>query len=429
MSYFGGVIVGAIAVMLLVAMPIGMVIGSHERKRRPKDWIIDYSWSLLWTVVFTIAARVLWPGTPRFLDGVLFGIATVPIAFLPDVVYTIRHRRDPETAEMSAPAPKSEHFRRFGVPVAGFGADVEAHFADPVVRGRYLIAAYRRGLIPGADLPRAVAGLGDLGPGWAHLASADAASVGEAIERAAADIGYDRTPQQADADVAEQLIHYALRTGDVRRHREALSALDPTAELHPIVRDEPEWLARDRRDKLRENLIDELDARYGPQLSDSVHTHFADPTVRAHDLIVSYRVHVTPSRAVPQRAAELIADLPGAGEAWTELAMAAPTSARSELEPILDRAADEIGYRRTPAEAERDLYEAAAYRAVVETGVREEARLLWELSMRDDVFLEGDIDPALRGLHDAHAAAGDDYDTQIRDTRHTQIDYLNDRYE
>ncbi|ADG78939.1 putative protein OS=Tsukamurella paurometabola (strain ATCC 8368 / DSM / CCUG 35730 /CIP 100753 / JCM 10117 / KCTC 9821 / NBRC 16120 / NCIMB 702349/ NCTC 13040) OX=521096 GN=Tpau_2332 PE=4 SV=1 [Tsukamurella paurometabola] len=405
MSYLGGVIVGSIAVMLLVAVPIGMVIGSHDRKRRPKDWIVDYSWSLLWTVVFTTVASILWPERPRFLDGVVFGIAVVPIAFLPDVAYTIRHRRDTEPAEISAPGAKPERNRRIDLPVAGFGADVEAHFADPMVRARYVIAAHRRGLISDTDLPHAAAGLGDL-----------------------SEIGYDRTQEQADADVAEQLIYYALRTGDARRHREALVALEPTVDVSTRARDEPEWMRIHRRERLREGLIDYFDARYGPQLTETVHTHFADPTVRAHALIAAYRFHATPSGDVPQRAAELIADLPGAGEAWTELAMAPPTSARSDIEPILDRAADEIGYCRTPAEAERDLYEAAAYRAVVESSVSDEARRLWELSMRDDVYFEGAVDPALTALLWAHTAAGDDIDDQIRDTRHTLIAYLNGRY-
>lgn len=163
-------------------------------------------------------------------------------------------------------------------------------------------------------------------------------------------------------------------------------------------------------------------------LTATVHAHFTGPTVRARDLIASYRLRAVQSGDVPQRAAELIADLPGAGAAWTELAMAPATSPRSDLEPVLDRAAAEIGYDRTPDEAEFDLYEAAAYRAVVDSRVSEEAQRLWALDFDDEAFLSAELDPALVALHDAHGAAGDDYDDQIERTREHLVDYLNARY-
>ncbi|GAA1006135.1 hypothetical protein GCM10009551_084620 [Nocardiopsis tropica] len=427
MSYFGGVIVGSLA-MLLLAIPVGAVIGTHTRKRRIKDWVLDYIPPLLWAVLAPLLVFALWPDRSRFVEGITVGVAIMPMVFLPDMVSAIRHRRDDETAELSAPALTSVPIRRLDVPVARFGADVEEHFADPVVRGRYVIAAYRRGLLSDAELPPAVAGLGDLGPAWVELATPAVTSAGGTVERAGADIGYDRSADEGDADVTTQLIHYALRTGDARRYREALVALVPSVELATVVKDEPEWMRSHRRDGLRESIIDNLDARFGPQLTDTVHAHFADPTTRAHDLIVSSRLQAMPSADVPQRAAEVIADLPGAGEAWTELAMASSTSPRSELEPILDRAAEEIGYHRDPLAAECDLYEAAAYRAVVDCRVREESQRLWALTWNDDVYLEGGHDPALEGLRDAHAAAGDDYHDQIRDTRHHLIDYLNAHY-
>ncbi|MDP0397196.1 hypothetical protein [Tsukamurella strandjordii] len=394
-----------------------------------RDYVIGYPAGVALMLLFTRWYNSQFPDPPVFIEGIGFGIGIGFVLNGPDVIGAFRRRpRRDETAEMSAPALTSVQIRRLDVPVARFGADVEEHFADPVVRGRYVIAAYRRGLLSDAELPPAVAGLGDLGPAWVELATPAVTSAGGTVERAAADIGYDRSADEADADVTTQLIHYALRTGDARRYREALIALAPSVELATVVKDEPEWMRSHRRDGLRESIIDDLDARFGPQLTDTVHAHFADPTTRAHDLIVSYRLQAMPSADVPQRAAEVIADLPGAGEAWTELAMASSTSPRSELEPILDRAAEEIGYHRDPLAAECDLYEAAAYRAVVDCRVREESQRLWALTWNDDVYLEGGHDPALEGLRDAHAAAGDDYHDQIRDTRHHLIDYLNAHY-
>ena len=131
-------------------------------------------------------------------------------------------------------------------------------------------------------------------------------------------------------------------------------------------------------------LQSRFDSAYGVRLGEGVHRRFAGPTASAVDLIAGYRIGAIPSADVPRLAARIIADLPGAGQAWAELAMASDAEPRSELIPILDRAAEELGYVRSPREVELDVLEGAAYRAVVDGTEVEESTWLQRIDFDFD---------------------------------------------
>ena len=204
----------------------------------------------------------------------------------------------------------------------------------------------------------------------------------DAVDRAAGEIGYAPSDEEECAEVVERLVYWALCSDDPRVRREVLEVLGETVE--PRTTFEDIGFRAARVSGLRELLQSRFDSAYVIRLSDDVHRRFTGPTGRAVDLISGYRTGVIPSADVPRLAALVIADLPGAGQAWAELAMASADEPRSELLPILDRAAEEIGYARTPQEVEVDALEGAAYRAVVNGSEVEESRRLHRIEFDFD---------------------------------------------
>jgi hypothetical protein len=177
-------------------------------------------------------------------------------------------------------------------------------------------------------------------------------------------------------------------------------------------------------------------ARDDGPLTPGVTRRFQDPTVRAGELIAGYRRGMIFSADVPQLAAEVVADLPAAGPAWAELAMASGTEPRSELLPILERAAEEIAYDRSDEQAEADLLESAAYRVVIGGEVMDESRRLQRLDDCTDGYYfdygfehRFDQAPELEALRDARYICGDDSDDQIASVRTDLVRYLTSRYQ
>lgn len=375
MSYFGGFVVGLAAVFaVLIPLCTKLTRANPGRKRWP-DRAVGLLIGVVWIVLITLVRDRFWPDRSRFLDGLFVGFGFGPLAFAADIGAVVRHRRAKATegSAPAAPEPRPEH--RFVVPVA-FSEVVQYHFADPIVRARYVIAAYRRGLIAPEYVPGLAADLAPLLPdgAWAELAGwRDAEGMDAVVDRAAGEIGYELTDQEERDEVTERLIYAALCSTDPEVLRGTAEQLGLLVD-RPLTFDDIRFRSA-RVSSVRASLEGYFDAAHGTRLDVGVHRHFAQPAVRARHLIAAYRRDRIGSAEVPHIAAEVLADLPGAGPAWTELAMASPTAWRSDLAPIVDRAATEIGYDR--ADEEAILVEHDLYRGLVDGDVVERSWRIW----------------------------------------------------
>lgn len=363
----------------MVALAVFIPGAARLERRYPmvrtwSDRVVGGMAVLAMLILVTLIANHVWPHRPSFVRGALSGIVVGAVAFLPDVVAALRQRRRTTPRLPARPVVT-------GLPAvvpAEFADAVHRHFAEPMVRARYVIAAYRRGLIAPGFVPGLAADLAPLlpdGAAWSGLAGWQGGEgLDDAVDRAAAEIGYVPSGEEGRGEVVERLVYWALCSDDPRLRRDVLELLGETVE--PRTTFEDIGFRAARVSGLREMLQSRFDSAYAIRLSEGVHRRFTGPIGRAVDLISGYRTGVISSADVPRLAALVIADLPGAGQAWAELAMASADEPRSELLPILDRAAEEIGYERTPQEVEVDALEGAAYRAVVNGSEVEESRRL-----------------------------------------------------
>ncbi|MGC5026056.1 hypothetical protein ACLQ3K_14980 [Tsukamurella sp. DT100] len=370
-------------------------------------------------LVVTLIANRVWPHRPAFVRGALSGAVVGAVAWLPDVVAALRHRKGatqrPSVSPGSTPRPV--------VVPAEFADAVHRHFAEPTVRARYVIAAYRRGLLAPGFVPGLAADLAPLlpdGDAWAGLAGWQGGEgLDDAVDRAAGEIGYAPSTEEERDDVVERLVYWALCSDDPRARRDVLELLGEAVE--PRTTFEDIGFRTERVKGLRELLQSRFDSAYGVRLGEGVHRRFTGPTAGAVDLIAGYRTGMIFSADVARIAALVIAELPGAGQAWAELAMASADEPRSELLPIVDRAAEEIGYERTPQEVEIDVLEGAAYRAVVHGSEVEESQRLHRIEFDFDHARE------LEELRDAWYLPGAD-DTRLARVRGDLAAYLARRY-
>ncbi|CAM3889690.1 hypothetical protein ACXYTP_05410 [Tsukamurella ocularis] len=425
-----GCLVAAVVVGVLLNRVLASVTDSATLAPSTSDKVIGFVIGLGTMMALTSLTQALVSDPSPFVDQLSLGAGLSVVFGAPEFLALGRGHRDdrPSIPAQDSPRPPQR------VPAATFPPAVHSRFADPVVRARYVIAAYRRGLIPPEDVPGLAADLAPLlpdgAPAWAELAAHEGgAGLDGTVDRAAREIGYARSPEEERADVVERLVYAAMCSTDPMVRLATVALLAP-----PVTTRDPELLESDvrwRMESRRAAIEADFAVRYDGLLTPGVERRFRDPTVRAHELIAGYRRGVIFSADVPQLAADIVADLPAAGEAWTELAMASATEPRAELLPILDRAAREIGYHRDDEQAEADLLESAAYRAIVTGEVMAESRRLHRLDDHDYVI---DYDhrfeqaPELEALRDAQYICGDYYFEQIASVRADLARYLAARY-
>lgn len=427
-----GCLVAAGVVGILVNLLLETLTEPATLAPSTSDKVLGFVIGVVTMVALSSAMRALVADPSPFIDQLSLGAGISVVFGAPQFLALGRgHRRDrpsPPLRVSRRPRPR--------VPAATFAQAVHGHFAAPESRARYVIAAYRRGLIPGEYVPDLAADLAPLLPdgaaAWAELAAHDGGTgLGVTVDRAAQEIGYAPSSEEEWTDAVERLVYAAMCSTDPTVRRATVELLAPTG-ASPA----PEWhesYVRSRVDVLRASIETVFAVRYDRLLTPGVEIRFRDPTVRAHDLIAGYRRGIIFSADVPQAAAEVVADLPGAGLAWTELAMASGTEPRSELLPILDRAAQEIGYDRNDEEAEADLLESAAYRAIVTGAVMAESERLHRLDRIEhdmDYAFERRFDhaPELEALRDVRYICGDNYFEQIASVRTDLAAYLAARY-
>lgn len=414
-----GAVVAVVVVGFVLNRVLAAMVAPSTIEPSLSDKAIGFVVGVAVIVALTWVTRGFVADAGPFVDQLSLGAGLAVVLDGPPLVAFARgHGRAPGTS----PQPEPQEPQVTAVP---FSEAVHQHFAEPIVRARYVVAAYRRGLIPPGAVPGLAADLAPMlsaVPAWTDLAEVRGDDgLADAVDRAALAIGYAPTEDQARADVVERLLYVALCSGEPRVRVE-------TAELLglPIATDVessswPEWLRGERASELRVRFGDAFALRYGPTVGDGVHRRFASPAARARELIAEYRGEVITSDRLPYAAAEIVADLPEAGEAWAELAMAPPGSVRSDLLPVLDRAADEIDYTRTDSEIEVDLLEAAAYRAVTEGSVVRESNFLRRFEFWDEHA------PELESLRNAwHMLDG--AEEQLAGVRGRLIEYLAARY-
>lgn len=419
---FAGGAAGCVVVVVLMSLLLSAFSDPESAApTRGDDWI-GFAIGLATALGLTALTIVLVPEASPFVENLGLGVGIGVMVGAPQFLALARgHRRAPEPEPAPAASPRRPG--EFVVPVT-FSAGVRRHFAAPEVRARYVIAAHRRGLIPSESVPGLAAELAPLvpdGAAWRELAGwRGGDGLDGAVDRAAAAIGYEPTEESDRAEVVERLVYWAMCSSDPGVRAAVVTLLAP--QMVPGSRTLPDWEVRDRIDRRRSAVIDGLEVRYDEGVGPAVHRHFADPTVRARELIAAYRREALQSSFVPGLAAEIVADLPGAGEAWTELAMASSSAVRADLLPVLERAAVEIGYERTGEQAERDLLESAAYQLVLDGRTLDQSRRL------ERVDFEFGHDGALEAMRDARYLAGDDYFGQLRSVRSDVAAYLEGRY-
>ncbi|KXO95911.1 hypothetical protein [Tsukamurella pseudospumae] len=373
MTHVGGLAVG-FAVVFTVLIPVTTRLNRrYPGRTRWTDWALGVAITGLWTVAVITFSEAWWPEAPTFVDAAVSGVGVAPIVFVPDIVAALRRRRHPGPVRVLP--ERLAAVRRSIAPVA-FVPDVHRHFAEPEARARYVVAAYRRGVIPAESVPGLAADLAHLlpdgVPAWAELAAHDGGTgLGGVVDRAAHELGYAPSPEQERADAVERLVYAALSSTDPMVRLATVELLAPGEGLGlPRVSNPPATMS-----VTRATIEGYFDGAHGVALDEGVDRHFADPTVRARRMIAAYRRHEIPSRDVGTTAAELVADLPGAGPAWTELAMAGPTAWRSDLDGLVDRAAAEIGH--TDADEPEILIEYDLYCGLVDGDVLDRSRLIW----------------------------------------------------
>ncbi|KXO88716.1 hypothetical protein AXK56_10370 [Tsukamurella pulmonis] len=405
--------VGAVVTGLVLGGVIGAVVGPFVTAPTRGDRVAAFVLGVAATAVLMGSFSALVPGS-AFAEKLGLGIGLTIMFGTEDLFAMLR-------GHVRSGAPAAALPTR--VDPARFTDEVREHFADPTARARYVVAAYRRGLIAPGFVPALAA---ELAPSlvdraaWSDLAAWQGQDGLEAtVDRAALALDYAPNDEVARADTVERLVYAAL-CGDDPRTRLATAealALPMSESASPRLE-----ARRARAVELRVLLADSLAARYGPALPEAVQRRFTGAPARARALVAEYRHGLLVSPQVPQAAAEIVAELPG--EAWTELAMAAPDAPRSELLPVLDRAATEIAYAPTERDAEIDVLEAAAYRAVVDGRVVRESSLLRRIDFHGD---RDDYPPELQLLRDAWFLS-DGGEEQLASVRSRLVDYLTARY-
>lgn len=223
----------------------------------------------------------------------------------------------------------------------------------------------------------------------------------------------------------ERLVYMAMCGSDPATRRATVELLAPPVgpPVEVLAEGDPRnYHRRDRAVELRAAIADSYNARYEAPLGKAARRHFDDPTVRARHLLAAYRHELIRAGEVSGAAAAFFVDLLGAGAAWTELAMASIDAWRSDLDPIVDRAAAEIG---SVAEEHSDsiaIVEMAAYRAVIDDDVMGQGEPLW------DKGYESHVPAAFREFLDVHAIYGYNVPEQLACIRSDLATYLTERY-
>lgn len=425
MMHFGGLAVG-FAIVFMVLIPLSTNLArTYPGRTTWRDWILGIVVTLVWMVLVTSASDAVWPDLPPFVDAVISGVGVAPVAFVPEIIAAMRRRRRPAPVSVTR-SPTS--LRAARVPVARFSETVHAHFANPTIRARYVIAAYRRGMIPAEYVPGLAASLAPLlsDGAWADLAAVSGDGLDAAVARAAHSIGYAPTPDEELAEAVERLIYTALCSTDPGLRLATVEFLAPPAQpvRTLLAKDDPRlYCLAEQASGLRAEIADVFNTRYAPPLPEGVGQRFEDPMVRARHLIAAYRHDLIRSGAVPSATAAFFVDLPGAGEAWTELAMASNDACRAGIDPIMERAAAEIDYDAEERDEAIAIVEMAAYRAIVDDDVLGQGNSLWDKgyeTMVPEVFREF---LAVYGIY------GFDVPEQTARIRADLAVYLNDRYE
>lgn len=420
-----GALVAAVAVGVLLNLVLEVVAAPATLRPTTSDKVLGFVIGVTVMVALTSATMAITADPSAFVDQLSLGAGLAAVFGSPPFFALARGHR-------TTPAPRrGSDTRRPGrfVPPAAFSEAVRRRFSSPDIRARYVIAAYRRGLIPAQYLPGLAAELAPLlpfdAPAWNELAEHDGDGLDDVVDRAAREIGFAATPEEQWEEVVERLVHHAMSSSDpaVRSATAELLA-PPVAPVADVLAEgDPRRYGRwERSTQLRAAIADALNARYEERLGEAVRRRFADPTVRARYLVAAYRHRLIPAAAVPGAAAEIFVDLPGADEAWTELAMAANDAWRSDLDPIMDRAAAEIDYEADARSEAIAIVEMAAYRAVVADDVMGQAEPLWDEGY--DSYVPAAFDDFL----DVHVIYGFDVPEQLARIRSDLATHLNDRY-
>lgn len=427
-----GSMVGMIVTSVILACVLAAVPGSDTAAPTRGDKVIGFILGVVAIVVFTGVVRSMVGDPSEFVDKLGFGAGLAIVFGVETLIARIRgHEAAPSgSTPLVTRAGRGERPGWFVVP-AVFSEAVHRRMSAPEARARYVVAAYRRGLLPARYVPGLAAELAPLlpfygAPAWRALAEHDGDGLDdELVDRAARAIDYIVTPEQEWADAVERLVYMAMSGSDPAARRATAELLTPP--LGPLVAalgeaDPRRYDRWERAVELRATIADAYNARYEAPVAEAVRRRFEDPTVRARHLIAGYRHELIRAGDMPSAAAEFFVDLPGAGEAWTELAMAPNDVWRSDLDPIVDRAAAEIGYDADESDESVAIVEMAAYRAVVDDDVKGQGGPLWEKGLDDRV-------PAVfREFLDVHAIYGFDVPEQLACIRSDLATYLNDRY-
>ncbi|NMD54042.1 MULTISPECIES: hypothetical protein [Tsukamurella] len=426
-----GGVVAVIAVSLIVACVLPAVPGIEAATPTRGDKVIGFIVGVVAVIVFSGVVRGLVDDPSEFVDNLGLGAGIAVMISADTLIARIRgHGSAPSgSTPLGMSSVREGRPDRFVVP-AVFSHAVQRRLSSPEARARYVVAAYRRGLIPGRFVPGLAAELAPLlpfpgAPAWNDLGEHVGDGLDGAVDRAARAIDYIVTPEQEWADAVERLVYTAMSGSDPAVRRATAELLVPPLEPVAEVAGEADRRRYDRwqrAEELRARIADAYNARYEAPLDDAVHRRFGDPTVCARHLIAAYRHELIRSDDVPRAAAAFFADLPGSGEAWTELAMAPNDAWRSDLDPIVDRAAVEIGYDADEAEESVAIVEMAAYRAVVDDDVMGQGEPLWDKGYRAQV-------PGAYGeFLDVHGTFGFDVSEQLARIRSDLATRLNDRY-
>ncbi|WP_147276527.1 hypothetical protein [Tsukamurella tyrosinosolvens] len=279
-----GCLVAAGVVGILVNLLLETLTEPATLAPSTTDKVLGFVIGVVTMVALSSAMRALVADPSPFVDQLSLGAGISVVFGAPQFLALGRgHRRD-----RPSPPPRVSRRPRPRVPAATFAQAVHGHFAAPESRARYVIAAYRRGLIPGEYVPDLAADLAPLLPdgaaAWAELAAHDGGTgLGVTVDWAAQEIGYAPSSEEEWTDAVERLVYAAMCSTDPMVRRATVELLAPTG-ASPA----PEWhesYVRSRVDVLRASIETVFAVRYDRLLTPGVEIRFRDPTVRAHDLI------------------------------------------------------------------------------------------------------------------------------------------------
>lgn len=198
-----GATVGMLVTSLILMLVLAVVPGPSDVAPTWSDRVVGVIAGTVAAVMLSGLVRSLVPDPSKFVDNLGLG-AGIAAIFGAEVLMA-RARGHVETARTASSAlvtgPDGARAPGQYVPPARFSSAVHRRFAAPEARARYVIAAYRRGLLPAQYVPGLAAELAPLlpfpgAPAWRELAEYDGDGLDGVVDRAARAIDYVPTPDQ-----------------------------------------------------------------------------------------------------------------------------------------------------------------------------------------------------------------------------------------